>query len=175
VPRGPARDGSPVVFGSAEAGGAIELFANPTCLGPAAATGSSEQLAAGIPVPVPANATTVFSAIVIDVAGNVSACSGGSLGYTADTAPPETTITRGPAARTRDATPTFSAVSSEQGSRVKCLLDGKPSRRCGTFFSLRPLRVGRHTFSVVAIDRAGNADPTPAVRAFRVLRKKHRR
>ena len=80
----------------------FELFANAVCLGPVAATGSSEQLAGGIAVRVPANATTAFSATVTDVAGNVSACSGGSLRYAANTRRPRRRSRMRPGARRQD-------------------------------------------------------------------------
>ncbi len=58
-------------------------------------------------------------------------------------------------------------ASSESGSRFRCKLDGKPYRSC---VSPRAYNValGRHAVRIVAIDAAGNADPTPALFRFRV-------
>jgi Ca2+-binding RTX toxin-like protein len=61
----------------------------------------------------------------------------------------------------------FRFTSSEGGSRFRCRLDRQPFRACA---SPRVYRIegGRHRFRVFAIDRAGNADPTPALFRFRL-------
>jgi hypothetical protein len=61
----------------------------------------------------------------------------------------------------------FLLLSSEVGSRFRCRLDGRrvPCRARKVFKHLAP---GRHLLEVAAIDAAGNADPTPAVKSFRV-------
>jgi Ca2+-binding RTX toxin-like protein len=61
----------------------------------------------------------------------------------------------------------FRFSSSERGSHFRCKLDAKPFRACA---SPRPYTValGKHTVRIVAIDAAGNADPTPAKFSFRV-------
>jgi uncharacterized repeat protein (TIGR02543 family) len=52
----------------------------------------------------------------------------------------------------------------------RCALDGGPAAPCssGTTFAPRP---GRHVLSVAAVDELGRADPTPAIRRFRVARR----
>ncbi len=64
----------------------------------------------------------------------------------------------------------FRFASSEAGSRFRCRLDGKPFRAC-TSPRAYVVRPGRHAFRVVAIDPAGNADPTPALFHFLVRRR----
>lgn len=63
----------------------------------------------------------------------------------------------------------FRFTSSEAGSRFRCRFDGQPFRFCVSprAYLARP---GWHLFRVAAIDRAGNADPTPASFHFRVRR-----
>lgn len=86
-----------------------------------------------------------------------------------DKTPPQTTITKGPK-RTHKRTVKFKFVSSEAGSTFKCKLDRKPTKPCASPKKYSKLKPGKHVFKVFAIDRAGNKDPTPATRKFRVLR-----
>ena len=88
-----------------------------------------------------------------------------------DTTAPQTRITSHPQKRTRRRTARFGFTSSERGSTFRCKLDRRPFRRCTSPKTYRNLRPGRHTFRVVATDRAGNRDRTPAVFVFRVLRR----
>jgi Ca2+-binding RTX toxin-like protein len=89
----------------------------------------------------------------------------------ADTRPPQTRVTKRPPklVRTRGATArvVFRFSSDEPASRFRCKIDRKPFRACT---SPRVYRIGRgpHTVQIVAIDAAGNADPTPALVRFRV-------
>ena len=87
-----------------------------------------------------------------------------------DVDPPETRFTDKPAARTRRREVVFTYTSDESGSTFECKLDQKPFNPCGPQRRLR-VSSGLHTFRVRAIDRAGNVDPTPAVRQFRVTRR----
>ncbi len=84
-----------------------------------------------------------------------------------DTAP-ETDIDAGPAATGNDPRPTFRFSSSEPRSSFTCSLDGVPFAACGSPLTPPPLDDGAHTFRVRATDRAGNTDPSPAVRSFTV-------
>ncbi|WP_418058803.1 hypothetical protein [Pimelobacter simplex] len=83
---------------------------------------------------------------------------------------PETTITAGPAqgARVTTGTVTFAFSSNEPGSTFTCTLDDRPLAGCTSPLTLRGLAAGAHTFSVAAIDAAGNADRSPARRSFTV-------
>lgn len=52
----------------------------------------------------------------------------------------------------------------------RCKLDARPYRACASPRAYR-VTAGRHTFRVVAVDRAGNADPTAALFRFAVRRR----
>ena len=120
--------------------------------------------------------TTVYGEIV-DPSGNVSTCSAGSPGYVEDSQPPETTISDGPRSKTHEKRSVFSFESSEPGT-FACRVDRKRPVPCSSPYRTPGLRFGRsHRILVTATDLAGNADPTPAVQRFRVLKKapRHRR
>jgi hypothetical protein len=82
---------------------------------------------------------------------------------------PETTIVKGPKARSRKRTAKFKFVSSEPNSTFQCKLDKKPFRKCKSPKKYKRLKPGRHVFKVRAIDADGNVDKTPAKRKFRVI------
>jgi glucose/arabinose dehydrogenase len=79
----------------------------------------------------------------------------------ADTTPPDTTLTATPPATTTNTGANFSFTSTEPGSTFTCKLDGAQAG-CTSPKSYANLSLGGHTFSVYAVDGAGNADPTPA-------------
>jgi hypothetical protein len=54
------------------------------------------------------------------------------------------------------------------GSTSACKLDARKAARCRSPKRYKHLKPGRHTFKAWAIDAAGNKDPTPAKRKFRV-------
>jgi hypothetical protein len=60
----------------------------------------------------------------------------------------------------------FRFASSEAGSTFRCSLDRKPFKPCGTSKTFKRPIPGRHRLRVFAVDRAGNADPSPAVGRF---------
>jgi hypothetical protein len=97
---------------------------------------------------------------------------GGSNGC--ETTPPETIITRRPQSkvktREKKKKVRFKFVSSEPGSVFRCDTDEDLPTACRSPYKSRFPR-GKHNFEVVAIDAAGNADPTPAMVEFRVKRK----
>lgn len=64
----------------------------------------------------------------------------------------------------------FRFTANELGSRFSCRLDGRPFRFC-TSPRAYVVGPGRHSFRVVAADRAGNVDRTPALFHFRVRRR----
>jgi hypothetical protein len=82
--------------------------------------------------------------------------------WTIDTVPPQTTISSGPPAASRTASATFAFTSSEPESTFACRLDGGGFVPCTSPKTYTGLGDGRHTFSVEAVDRAGNADPSAA-------------
>ncbi len=85
----------------------------------------------------------------------------------ADCGAPKTTLTSGPSGTTSNASPSF-AFSSSEGGGFRCALDGAPLVGCSSPRTYSRLPDGRHTFRVLAVDTAGNVDPTPATRSFTV-------
>jgi hypothetical protein len=96
-----------------------------------------------------------------------------------DVRPPNTAIRSGPTRITTSTRATFRHFSSEPGSRFRCRLDRRPFRACAARVTYRGLKNGRHVFRVYAVDRAGLADPSPALRSWTVKPKRkparHRR
>lgn len=92
--------------------------------------------------------------------------------------PPQTSITSGPSQYTRDTTPTFTWSGTDNSTpdanlTYSRIVDPSPLSQWSPYTSaksvtLPPLSQGVHSFSVVARDQAGNIDPTPAGRSFRV-------
>ncbi len=78
----------------------------------------------------------------------------------ADTRPPETTLTKAPAGAIKRSTFAF-GVEADEPSTFSCRLDGGTAFACAAAFE-RTMAPGTHTLTVVAVDGAGNVDPTPA-------------
>lgn len=83
-----------------------------------------------------------------------------------DTIPPQTTLEMRKPRRRAQRVFTFS--SSEPDSTFECKRDRRPWRRCSPPRRLKHVSPGRHRFRVRAIDAAGNVDPTPAKRRFKI-------
>jgi hypothetical protein len=79
----------------------------------------------------------------------------------ADTDPPETTITSGPASLSPSADATFALTSDESGSTFECSLDGSAFATCTSPAAYTGLGDGAHTFDVRATDSSANTDATP--------------
>jgi hypothetical protein len=77
-------------------------------------------------------------------------------------------ITAGPSGPTSDPNPRFSFTSSEGNSTFECKLDSQAFASCASPKSYSGLPDGTHTFTVRAVDAAGNPDPTPASRSFSI-------
>jgi hypothetical protein len=96
----------------------------------------------------------------------------------ADTIAPETRIVKAKsplAIGSRNAKAhTSVSFSSEAGAHFQCKLDAGAFTACSSPLPLK-LKKGRHTFSVRAIDAAGNVDPSPATATIKVAVKKPRR
>src|SRR5207249_6126345 len=101
-----------------------------------------------------------FQVRAIDTAGNVDATPA-SFSWTIDTTAPDTTITANPPALTNSTSATFSFTATKAGSTFECRLDGAAFGACTSPQSYTGLAAGSHTFQVLAIDTAGNVDPTP--------------
>jgi hypothetical protein len=103
----------------------------------------------------------------VDVAGNVSNPVWRS--FRVDTLAPRVKISSGPAngSVSSNAKPKFSFAASEPEVSLKCRLDSSGLRPCSTPHATGQLAGGRHSFAVVATDRAGNMGP-PASRTWTV-------
>jgi hypothetical protein len=85
-----------------------------------------------------------------------------------DTTPPDTTITSGPSDTVTSTSASFTFTSNEQNSTFECRLDGADYGSCTSPQSYTGLSTGSHIFQVRAKDTAGNVDPTPAKRNWKV-------
>ncbi len=106
-----------------------------------------------------------FSVRAIDAAGNQDA-SPATASWTVDTVPPNTTIVAGPATMATSTVATFDLASSEAGT-FQCRVDGAAYATCSDP-NTRTVTEGPHTYDAVAVDAAGNVDPTPATWAWTV-------
>src|SRR3990167_1392634 len=79
-----------------------------------------------------------------------------------DTTPPDTSITSQPLNLTNSTSANFSFTSTEDGSTFECQMDSGGYTSCTSPKSYTELTEGSHSFSVKAIDSAGNTDSTPA-------------
>ena len=113
-----------------------------------------------------------FQVQATDAAGNTDATAA-SFNWTvappADTTPPETTISSGPAASTTSTSASFAFSANEADSTFECSLDGSAFAACTTPKAYSSLSVNSHTFQVRAVDPAGNVDGTPASMTWTVL------
>ena len=98
-------------------------------------------------------------------------------GDTPDTTPPDTTITEGPSGKSKSRSATFAFTGSDARAvaSFQCKLDSDQFEACSSPKSHSRLRKGSHTFSVRAVDAAGNVDPTPATRTWKVKKKKKKK
>jgi hypothetical protein len=93
---------------------------------------------------------------------------GAGGGGATDKTPPQTKIKSGPGKKLAQGKAKFALSSSEPGSSFTCKLDKKKASACRSPKSYAGLKPGSHTFKAWATDAAGNKDPTPAKRSFRV-------
>lgn len=86
-----------------------------------------------------------------------------------DTTAPETTIDKGPKAKSAKKNVKFKFTADEAGATFECKLDRGKFKTCGSpaKFKVKP---GKHKFSVRALDSRGNADATPAKLKWKVLK-----
>jgi hypothetical protein len=88
-----------------------------------------------------------------------------------DNQSPDTTITRQPKKKTEKKQAKFEFESSDPGAFFECSLDGAAFMPCASPEDFKVGR-GRHNFSIRAEDSAGNVDPTPATRSWKIRKKK---
>jgi hypothetical protein len=167
VPRSPSNLNSLKLRGTAEAGSIVRIYKTAGCTGSPVKAGLASAFASpGLGLTVASNTTTVFRVTATDSSGNTSACSNG-FSYVEDSIPPNTSIGSVTVSHVKHrATITFS--STEAGSTFRCRIDAQVYAPCRSPKGFAGLATGRHTFRVRAIDRAGNADPTPATTSFTV-------
>ncbi|MEA2348106.1 MAG: hypothetical protein QOG62_1893 [Thermoleophilaceae bacterium] len=88
-----------------------------------------------------------------------------------DAASPDTTGLAGPKKVKQGKKAKFTFDSSTAGSTFQCKLDKKAFSGCTSPYVIKIRKLStkkKHTVTVVATDPAGNADPSPATRTFRV-------
>jgi hypothetical protein len=161
-PSGLINDRTPAfAFSSTEVGSTFQCKVDGGAFGSCSSPRTTSSLADG---------SHTFAVRAVDRAGNVDA-SPASRSFTVDATPPNTTITGGPSGTTTDATPTFTFKSSESGGSFQCKVDSGPLASCSSPRTTASLGNGGHTFSVRAVDGAGNPDLSPATRSFTVKRR----
>lgn len=106
-----------------------------------------------------------FEVKALDQAGNASAPD--SYTWTVDTTAPTTTIATKPSDPSHDSSPSLSFTGSDPGGsgvdHFECSLDNAAFADCTSPRAFEHLADGSHIFAVRAVDKAGNADASPAV------------
>ena len=94
----------------------------------------------------------------------------------ADTTPPDTAITAGPPGKTRSKSASFEFSGSDARAvgSFECRLDNGSFQPCTSPFQVK-VKKGRHEIAVRAIDSAGNIDPSPATRSWKVKKRKRKK
>ena len=85
-----------------------------------------------------------------------------------DKTPPETKITSHPKSLTESTSATFEFFCNEASCRYQCKMDLGKWEDCTSPKTYTGLLEGEHTFSVRAIDSAGNVDDTPASYTWKI-------
>ncbi len=135
---------------------------------PASVTCEVDELG---PVPCSSGFTTAplgdgSHTVVVTATDAIGNSGQASVMFLVDTTPPDTQITGGPTGTYHlpDATFTFTATGG--ASSFLCKLDAGAFLPCSSPHTYQGVATGPHTFSVAAIDLAGNVDPTPATRTW---------
>jgi hypothetical protein len=89
-----------------------------------------------------------------------------------DSTPPDTRIDAGPTKVKLGKSASFSFSSPDSGSHFECAVDKAAFAACTSPTQVTKPKKGKHTFSVRAVDAAGNVDPSPATQDFTVKKKK---
>lgn len=93
---------------------------------------------------------------------------------TPDTTPPDTTFAQAVKRKLKGSKLKVAFASTEAGSHFECKLDGASYAPCTSPLQLKRIKRGKHTFSVRAIDAAGNVDASPATAKFKRPKKRKR-
>jgi hypothetical protein len=102
-----------------------------------------------------------FTVRAVDAAGNVDPIPAGFT-WIVDTTPPDTTLSSTPSNPTNSSTGTFTFTGTESGETFQCRLGAGAFALCASGHVIAGLADGSHTFTVRAVDAAGNVDSTPA-------------
>ena len=85
-----------------------------------------------------------------------------------DTEPPDTSIVSGPPEATKSGEASFEFASTEPGGSFECSFDAVAWTPCASQQQVSGLLEGSYTYSVRAVDAAGNADPSPSSRTWTI-------
>jgi hypothetical protein len=127
-PPSPSNNGSPLIQGTSEPNSTVTIYASGFCSGPPAATVVADGLGNfSVPVSVPLNSTTTFTATATDTAGNGSFCSS-SITYVRDNIAPNMPVLTGtaPASPSMNNTPIIQGTA-EAHSVIKMYTTGSCS------------------------------------------------
>ena len=85
----------------------------------------------------------------------------------------QTTITDGPSGSTRAGGPSSGSTAADNATPAgslsfQCKLDKKKYKPCTSPATFKNLKLGKHKLLVRAVDGAGNIDPSPAKRSWKV-------
>lgn len=108
-----------------------------------------------------------FDVRAVDAAKNVDA-SPATHTWTVDTQEPDTTIDAAPTGSVNSRTATITVSSNDTSATFRAALDGGTFSDVASTFTFEGLADGAHTVSVVALDPAGNEDPSPATHTWTV-------
>src|SRR5690606_32679803 len=102
-----------------------------------------------------------FAVRAKDPAGNTTNI--GSRNWSIDLTKPNTTLAQNIIGATNQTSVTFTYSSTEPSSTFSCTLDGDVRSCTGTSHTITGLSTGSHTFSIAAVDAAGNVDASPEI------------
>lgn len=111
--------------------------------------------------------------------GGGTGATGGKTGKTAEGGKngveyvvPQLQITFGPAFKTRQRRPVFrfADATGQPGTKFFCRVDSKAWTGCASPVKLKKLKLGRHLFSVKAVNAIGTPGARPLRRAFKVVK-----
>jgi hypothetical protein len=83
--------------------------------------------------------------------------------WTVDTQPPTSSFLSHPGVQSFGKKASFTFASNEPTATFRCALDAAPTSPCQSGITVGSLTSGQHTFSVVAVDAAGNVQRPPTV------------
>lgn len=102
--------------------------------------------------------------------GSGGGSGGGHGGVSFQTPLPK--ITFGPASKTRLRRPVFrfADMTGQPGTKFFCRIDRKAWSACSSPTKLKKVKLGRHVFSLKAVNAVGTPSASPVKRAFKVVR-----